>query len=44
METEIAINTLLQRLPDLARASTSLEWISSFSHRGVRALPMIFAV
>jgi cytochrome P450 len=42
METRIAINTILQRLPDIALASTSLEWSASFTFRGVRALPVTF--
>jgi cytochrome P450 len=42
METRIAINTMLQRLPELALASTSLEWSTNFAIRGVRALPVTF--
>jgi cytochrome P450 len=42
METRIAINTILQRLPDIALASTALEWCTSFTFRGVRALPVTF--
>ena len=42
METRIAINTMLQRLPEIALASTSLEWSTNFAIRGVRALPVTF--
>jgi cytochrome P450 len=42
METQIAINTILQRLPEIALASTALEWSTSFTFRGVRALPVTF--
>jgi len=42
METRIAINTILQRLPEIALASTSLEWSTSFTIRGVHALPVTF--
>ncbi len=42
METLIAINTILQRLPEIALASTALEWSTSFTIRGVRALPVTF--
>ena len=42
METRIAITTMLQRLPEIALASTSLEWSTSFTIRGVRALPVTF--
>jgi cytochrome P450 len=42
METRIAINTILQRLPEIALASTDLEWSTNFTVRGVRALPVTF--
>jgi hypothetical protein len=42
METRIAINTMLQRLPEIALATTSLEWSTNFVVRGVRALPVTF--
>jgi cytochrome P450 len=42
LETQIAIATLVRRLPDLALAPTPLEWFPSFVIRGVRALPVTF--
>lgn len=42
METQIAIHTMLQRLPEIALATTSLEWFTNFTIRGVRALPVTF--
>lgn len=42
METQIAINTMLRRLPEIALASTSLEWNCNTIIRGLRALPVTF--
>jgi cytochrome P450 len=42
METQIAINTMLRRLPEIALASTSLEWVCNTIIRGLRALPVTF--
>ena len=42
LETQIAINTVLRRLPEIALASTSLEWGCNSIIRGLRALPVTF--
>jgi cytochrome P450 len=42
METQIAINTMLRRLPEIPLASTSLEWNCNTILRGLRALPVTF--
>jgi cytochrome P450 len=42
LETRIALNTILQRLPGIALVDEPLEWFPSFVVRGVRALPVTF--
>jgi cytochrome P450 len=42
VEGQIAINTLLQRLPDLQLQTTTLEWRKNIALRGLKALPVIF--
>ncbi|HUK06436.1 MAG TPA: cytochrome P450 [Stellaceae bacterium] len=42
LEGEIAIRTLVQRLPGLALATREPEWSDSFVLRGVKALPVRF--
>lgn len=42
VEGQIAINTLVQRLPDLALAEDTLEWRKNISLRGLKALPVTF--
>jgi hypothetical protein len=42
LETQIAVSTIVQRLPGLAPAPEPLEWIPSFVVHGVRALPVVF--
>lgn len=42
LEIQIAINTLVQSLPDLALASTAIEWSSNLALRGMRTLPVTF--
>lgn len=40
VEAQIAINTLIQQLPDLKLASNQLEWRPSIVLRGLKALPV----
>ncbi|MDB9373322.1 cytochrome P450 [Nodularia sphaerocarpa] len=42
LATEIAVNTLLRRLPGLSLATESLEWEEAFLSRGVKSLPVVF--
>lgn len=42
LETQIAINTLIQQFPDLKLASNKLEWRKSIVLRGLKALPVSF--
>lgn len=42
-ETRIAINTIIQRLPDLRLDTDELIWESSFAMRGLQALPIAFS-
>lgn len=42
LEGQIAIPTLLQRLPDLAAVTDALEWLDSLVFRGVKSLPVTF--
>lgn len=42
VETQIAINTLIQRFPDLKLVSNKLEWKKSIVIRGLKALPITF--
>ncbi|HCF26123.1 MAG TPA: cytochrome P450 [Cyanobacteria bacterium UBA11049] len=42
VETQIAINTLIQHFPDLKLASNQLEWRKSIVLRGLEALPVTF--
>lgn len=41
LEAPIALNALLERMPNIRLASDSLEWISSIM-RGLHALPVVF--
>jgi cytochrome P450 len=43
LETRIALNAVLQRLPGLALTGEPLEWIPSYVIHGVRALPVTFS-
>lgn len=43
LETRIALDTILRRLPGLALTPEPLEWIPSSMIHGVRALPVTFA-
>jgi cytochrome P450 len=43
LETKIAINAMLQRLPELALPSQPLEWLPTTVIHGVRALHVTFA-
>jgi hypothetical protein len=42
VETQIAINTLIQRFPDLKLASNKLEWKKSIVIRGLKSLSVSF--
>jgi cytochrome P450 len=42
LEGIVAINAILRRLPNLRLATSKLEWRTSLSFRGVRALPVTF--
>ncbi|KYC36942.1 cytochrome [Scytonema hofmannii PCC 7110] len=42
VETQLAINTLMQQFPDLKLASNQLEWRHSIVLRGLKALPVTF--
>jgi hypothetical protein len=42
MEAEIAINTLLQRLPDLRLVNATPDWLPSYLFRSLRSLPLRF--
>ncbi|PSB17685.1 cytochrome P450 [Phormidesmis priestleyi ULC007] len=42
VEGQIAINTLLQRLPDLQLQTNTLEWRKNIALRGLKALPVTF--
>lgn len=39
---EIAVGTLVRRLPGLSLATASLEWEDSFLGRGLKSLPVLF--
>ncbi|MEO1428195.1 MAG: cytochrome P450 [Cyanobacteria bacterium J06632_19] len=39
---EIAVGTLVQRLPNLSLATESLEWEETFLVRGLKSLPVVF--
>ncbi len=39
---EIAVGTLVRRLPGLSLATASLEWEDSFLGRGLKSLPVVF--
>lgn len=41
-EGQIAINTLLQKLPDMQITSDKLEWQENFSFHGLKSLPVAF--
>ena len=40
VEAQIAVNTLLRRMPDITLASESVEWREMITLRGLRALPV----
>lgn len=42
VEAQIAINTLLRRMPTLRLASEELEWRETVTIRGLKALPVAF--
>ena len=42
VETEIAINTILRRLPDVRLESNELEWHPDPTARALRSLPVVF--
>lgn len=42
VQGQIAINTLVQQLPDLKIHSDKLEWLEKIALRGLKALPVIF--
>jgi cytochrome P450 len=42
LDGEIAINTLLRRLPKLQLETETLEWLEHPTFRGVKSLPVIF--
>jgi pimeloyl-[acyl-carrier protein] synthase len=42
IQAEIAINTLVQKLPDMKLGVDKLEWRKSFTLRGLKALPVNF--
>ncbi len=42
VEGQIAINTLVQRLPELKLQTNALEWRKNIALRGLKALPVIF--
>ncbi len=42
VETEIAINTILQRLPDVRLESDQLEWHPDPTARALKSLPVVF--
>ena len=42
-QAEIAINSLVQKLPNLKLASDKLEWRKNIALRGLKALPVIFS-
>ncbi len=43
IQAEIAINTLIQQLPNLKIASDKLEWRKNIVLRGLKALPVTFS-
>lgn len=43
VQAQVVLNTIVQRLPDLALAAPRLEWIPSLLIRGLRALPVTFS-
>jgi hypothetical protein len=43
LETQIALNTIIQRLPGLALGDAPLEWYPNHVFHGVRALPVTFS-
>ena len=42
IETQIALNTIIARLPNLALTQSRLEWLPSILMHGVRSLPVSF--
>jgi cytochrome P450 len=42
LEGQIALSTLVRRLPDLRLATDTIEWRDNFTLRGAKALPMEF--
>ncbi|MGK3986569.1 cytochrome P450 [Sorangium sp. So ce136] len=43
VQAQVVVNTIVQRLPDLAIAEPRLAWIQSLLVRGLRALPVTFS-
>jgi len=43
LEAQIALPTILRRLPDLELATDRLQWLDSLIFRGVTALPLMFS-
>jgi len=41
-ELEISLRLLLSRLPGLRPSTTQRQWRPSVSHRGLRALPVVW--
>ena len=41
-ETQIAIETLLRRLPNLRLQTETLEWRETVTLRGLKSLPVVF--
>jgi len=42
VETQIAINSMLRRMPDIQPATDQLEWRDMLTLRGLKALPVVF--
>jgi cytochrome P450 len=42
LETELAVNSVLRRMPDLALATDRVEWRDTSSIRGLKRLPLTF--
>ena len=42
LEAQIAINTILRRLPKLSLETEDLEWNRNLSLRGLKSLPVTF--
>jgi cytochrome P450 len=42
LEGQVALGTLIRRLPDLRLATTTIEWRDNYTLRGPRSLPVEF--